>query len=374
MRWLLAISTDTTAFPWRKRTPIHGLRASIAVALALLIGALTGHESAGAIAAGSAFTIGFATFHEALSSSLLSMALLTLGIASATLAGSLGAQWTPVVLVLAAIAAINYGLLSCLGPTAGWMGQQCAVFVIVASYFSQGLRYAEGRTLMVLAGGALQMIVFAVFAVLDQHHRSPRKLALLRRFPKRVAELWREVLQQFHPKADTVSYILRLAIALLLCTWLYRHYHVRNGYWSPMTAVLVLKPQWTDTLSRGIARLVGTLAGAGIALLMARTVPLHPAVVVALVIVAAWGCYALQAVNYAAFSLCITLFIVFSFRFGGFSQTDAAHIRLYNTAFGGIVALLIDAAWKLFTPRSDQPRKEVSFTAGDTPLARETRR
>jgi uncharacterized membrane protein YccC len=65
-----------------------------------------------------------------------------------------------------------------------------------------------------------------------------------------------------------------------------------------------------------------------------------------LVVVSAWGCYALQAVNYALFSVFITLYIVFLFRFGGFSETAAAHIRLVNTVVGGSLALAIDALWK----------------------------
>jgi hypothetical protein len=52
-------------------------------------------------------------------------------------------------------------------------------------------------------------------------------------------------------------------------------------------------------------------------------------------------------VNYALFSLSITLYIVFLFRFGGFSDRSAAHLRLVNTAIGGGIALAIDAIWKL---------------------------
>jgi len=130
-------------------------------------------------------------------------------------------------------------------------------------------------------------------------------------------------------------------------TALYRYYHVRNGYWIPMTALLVLKPQWGHTLSRGIARMLGTVAGAGIALVLARLLPFPAWVLPTLVVASAWGCYALQAVNYAAFSAFITLYIVFLFRFGGFSDTQAAHIRLVNTVVGGSLALAIDALWRV---------------------------
>jgi hypothetical protein len=356
---LLNISEDTTVFPWSQRAPRRGLRATIAVALALLIGQLAGHTSAGAIAAGAAFTVGFAVFHEALASVLLSMGLLTLGIASGTLAGSLGAQHTWVVLLLVLLAAVNYGLVSNLGPTASWMGQQCAVFVIVASYFPLGIKYAVGRTEMVLAGGALQMLVFACLYLV--HQRTKVSAAPLSdRFLLRIRQLFANVRQEARPHGDTARYTLRLAITLLICTAIYRHFHVRNGYWSPMTAVLVLKPQWSNTLSRGIARLTGTVVGAAIAVLLARFVPIDHAWIVVLVIVSAWACFNLQAVNYAAFSIFITLYIVFLFRSGGFSQTSAAHIRLFNTILGGGIALLLDALWK-FLPSRRQPEPAPNF-------------
>ncbi|AXC13556.1 hypothetical protein ACPOL_4281 [Acidisarcina polymorpha] len=83
------------------------------------------------------------------------MGTLTFGIALATLAGSIGAESTGLVVLLLVFAAINYALLFDVSPPAGWIGQQCAVFVIVASFFPDGLHYAVGRTSMVLVGGIL---------------------------------------------------------------------------------------------------------------------------------------------------------------------------------------------------------------------------
>jgi hypothetical protein len=347
------ISEDTTAFPWAKRTPWQGLRASLAVGLSLVIGRLCGHPSAGAIAAGSAFTVGFAVFHEALASTLLSMGLLTLGIASGTLAGSLGAGWTPVVLVLVLVASINYGLLADLGPTSSWIGQQCAVFVVVASYFPQGTRYAVGRTEMVFAGGALQMLFFLGFRFSEGGRpQPPPEAALVPRFSIRLRQLFSRLREEVRWGSWTVWYIVRLMLAVGISTAIYRGFQLRNGYWAPMTAVLVLKPQWSNTLSRGIARLSGTLIGAGLAFALALWVPLPPWETFALAVVAAWGCYATQAVNYALFSVCVTLYIVYLFRFGGFSERSAAHLRLLNTAIGGGIALGIDALWKLLAPKA----------------------
>lgn len=354
MHRLFTISEDTTAFPWTKRTPGSGVVAVLAVGLTLLLGWLTGHKSAGAIAAGSAFTVGFAVFHEALASVLLSMAVTTLGVASATLAGSVAAPWTIVVLAVVFVAAVNYGLLAGIGPTEGWIGQQSAVFVIVASYFANGPRFALGRTGMVLAGGALQIVVFWLFYMLRPKGRQSGEQRTQERIARRLRELWQCLRDELTLHGDTAEYVARLAVVLLTSTAIYRYFHVRNGYWIPMTALLVLKPQWGHTLSRGIARMLGTVAGAGFALMLSRFMPYPAWVMPTLVVVSAWGCYALQAVNYAVFSFFITIYIVFLFRFGGFSETAAAHIRLVNTVVGGSLALAIDALWKVaFARRRD---------------------
>ncbi len=366
---LLRLSSDTTAFTWNKRTPIDGLRATIAVVLALVLGQLTGHTSAGAIAAGTAYTVGFAVFHEAMASTLLSMGMLTLGLASATLAGSLGAEWTPVVLLLTLIAAINYGLLTSLGATAGWMGMQAAQYVIIAAYFPHGLQYAIGRTAMALLGGGLQMAVFYCFHVFNPRPRT-FKTPLFERLTARIDEHWQGLPGAARALINPNCYTVRLAVTLLTCTAIYRSFHVRNGYWSPMTALLVLKPDWSSTVSRGIARFVGTLVAASLAVLLAWYAPPGPKLVLLLVVLCTWCSYATQAVNYAVFSGFVTLYVVFLFRSGGFSQTSAAHIRLFNTALGGTVALLVDYLWMKLTPivvsrrRAAQPPSATALPDG----------
>src|SRR5579875_800477 len=207
MNRLFTISEDTTAFPWSKRTPGSGVVAMIAVGICLLVGWATGHKSAGAIAAGSAFTVGFAVFHEALASWLLSMLAATLGIASATLIGSFAAPSTPLVLLVVFVAAVNYGLLAELGPTESWIGQQSGVFAIVASYFANGPHFALGRTGMVLAGGGLQMLVFWLYYLLRPKPRGTASQRTHKRIVPRLRELWNCLHDEMTERHHSVSYV-----------------------------------------------------------------------------------------------------------------------------------------------------------------------
>jgi MFS family permease len=334
---------DTLRFPWSKATAPAGLVAMLALPVALLGGALSGHPAAGAIATGSAFTVGFAVFHPVMRSVLFSMLLVTLGIASATLAGSLSAKWTVAVLVVVAVSALNYGLLADLGASAGWIAQQSAVFLVVATYFPDGLQYAVGRSAMVLLGGLLQMGLYAAFHWRDKplEGEPPLRQAVV----EHAQEYWVRVCKKHAWTADTLGYAARLIVTLVVGTAIYRWLHLRNGYWIPMTALLVLKHRWAGTLSRSLARVLGTCSGAAVAYGLAQLHPWPGWLIIALIMVCAFVCFAVQAVNYALFSLALTLYIVFLFRFGGFSQTSAAHLRLINTVIGGALALVVDGVW-----------------------------
>ncbi len=343
MSHLQEISAGTVAVQWSQQTARRGLASGIPIAVALVAGVLTGHPAAGSIAAGAAFTVGFAVFHPAMSSSLMSMLVVTAGIASATYAGSVSAKWTPAVLIVVAVAAVNYGLLSGLGASAGWIGQQSGVYLVIATYFPHGPHYALGRASMVVCGGLLQI---AVHELLGSRFAVKGGGSVWRRAAVRVRDYLRRLPDQLRWGSDTLGYAVRLLVTLLVATAIYRSLELRNGYWVPMTALLVLKPQWTGTASRSLARLTGTLAGAAIGFGLAHTHFMPGWLIGAVVVVCAYACYALQAVNYAIFSLFITLYIVFLFRFGGFSESAAAYLRLINTALGGAIALTIDVGWQ----------------------------
>jgi hypothetical protein len=337
------ISVDTFAAHWQKHNLSEGVIAMLAIGVALLGGALSGHEAAGAIAAGGAFTVGFAVFYPVLQSPILSMAICTLSMATATFAGSLSAEWTFAVMMVVAIAGLNYGLLSGLGVSAGWIGQQSAVYLVIATYFPNGPRLAAGRATMILLGGLLQIVIHLAFRrrLLPRHGAPLWKITLAR--ARNYSRRLHEHMAWGH---ETLNYATRLLFTMVVATAIYRTMHLRNGYWVPMTALLVLKPQWTGTISRSLARVIGTFSGALVAYGFAQWHHWPHAVLGIMVVLFALGCYALQAVNYALFSLSITLYIVFLFRFGGFSETAAAHLRLLNTAIGGVLALVIDSIWQ----------------------------
>src|SRR5439155_13401684 len=113
----------------------------------------------------------------------------------------------------------------------------------------------------------------------------------------------------------------------------------------PMTALLVLRPEFHDTLTRGLARMTGTVTGAGVATLIVHYAAPGPGALMILVLVFVWGCYALFRTNYAIFTVCLTAYVVFILMLSGVGEMTAAVTRAVYTIEGGVLALAVYAVW-----------------------------
>ena len=118
-----------------------------------------------------------------------------------------------------------------------------------------------------------------------------------------------------------------------------------------MRALLVLKPDFHQTFVLGVARITGTLAGAALATFIAAA--LRPGEVTAAILIAsfAWLCYCLNRVNYALFSVSMTVYIVFLLTLAGLPEMDTVKYRAINTTAGGLAALLAYGFWPVSSAR-----------------------
>ena len=174
----------------------------------------------------------------------------------------------------------------------------------------------------------------------------------------RAVELpsWRDILTtiaaNLSPQSAAFRHAVRLAVAVGIAETVSRLAALPRGYWMPMTAAMVLKPDFTDTFTRSFARVAGTLLGAAIATAIVQVWVPPPAALVCLVLILVWACYALFLVNYALFTVCLTGFIVFLLMLSGVAEMTAASLRAEYTIAGGIVALVVYAAWPTWSGRS----------------------
>jgi uncharacterized membrane protein YccC len=146
-------------------------------------------------------------------------------------------------------------------------------------------------------------------------------------------------------RSTACRHALRLGVTLAVATGLYRAASLERGYWLSLTVLLVLKPEFQETFSRGVARVGGTLLGAAFATLITILLAPGPLALAVLVLLFVWLGYALFRASYAVFTVCITGYVVFLVSLAGVPELTAVTERSVDTILGGALALLVYALW-----------------------------
>jgi len=303
------------------------------IAVLLVAGIATGHTGGALVAASGAISVGFGSFQRFTRNKAAPMLLAALGMASSAVCGSLLGEIWPVLVVAAAVWGGVCGWALTFGMGLWWIALQWAIALFVAGAYPSGPLGALVRASLVLAGGALQFLV--VVLVWKLQRLEPAGHAL------RVRTYLRYGRRQLHGSLGLIGYAMRAAAAAALCVTLSRSLKMPNGYWAPMTALLVLRPTLRETLSRGLARGVGTLVGAGVATLVAAWLRPGEYLTAALVVLFAWGAYAARRVHYAALTTSVTACIVFLLALFGLPELPNAVHRIFATLVGGAIALTL---------------------------------
>jgi uncharacterized membrane protein YccC len=152
--------------------------------------------------------------------------------------------------------------------------------------------------------------------------------------------------------SSAFRHAIRLAAAVAIASVVYHVFHFSRGYWIPMTALIVLRPEFNETFARGIARIAGTLLGAGVATAVIHLLQPPTGVLAALLLLSVWGCYNLFRVNYALFSVCLTAYVVLVLRVSGIAELTAARARIAYTVEGGLLAILVYVIWPTWAGRT----------------------
>jgi uncharacterized membrane protein YccC len=135
---------------------------------------------------------------------------------------------------------------------------------------------------------------------------------------------------------DSLRFALVMAIAMVLG----RHFSADRGYWIPMTAAIVLKPDFQTTLVRGVGRIAGTLIGAVIATAVLALTRGQAGLQVAGVLVTAAAAYLTFNPNYGLFTVAITSFVVLVLGLRGLPGTTTIDARILDTLAGGALAMI----------------------------------
>ena len=152
---------------------------------------------------------------------------------------------------------------------------------------------------------------------------------------------------------------VRLAICVAIADAIGRSVSVQRNYWLTMTVAVVLKPDFTSTISRGLLRLCGTFAGLLVATGLFHLLPSSALTQLALVSAFTFVMRYAGPANYGLFSVAISGLIVFLVAATGVAPAQVVAQRAINTAAGGVFALIAYLAWPTWE------RSQVSETIAD---------
>ena len=138
---------------------------------------------------------------------------------------------------------------------------------------------------------------------------------------------------------------IRLAALVALGNGLERGFYWHRSYWLPMTIVLVLKPEFTTTFSRGLLRIGGTIAGLFLATALFRFLPDTVTVQIVLIFVFTLLLRWVGPANYGIFAVAISALVVLLIAITGVSPKELIWARGINTGAGGALALLAYWIW-----------------------------
>lgn len=343
----------------RLRDPLQLRAASLcmpALALILAAGLLTHNPRAALVATMGGLSVGFGAFQQFTRHRSAPMLLAALGMALSTGVGSgISGHETGLVLV-SAVWAAGCAWLTAFGPGASWIVLQWSIALFVASAYPADLVGAAGRAGVMLLGGLLQLTVVSGLWRLSAS-LPPRRLGNVHAYLR----LARRMLPAAHA---ALPYVIAAAVAVTLATLLEHSLDLSNGYWAPMTALVVIRPGIGPTWSRVLHRTSGTIIGAGLATLAAALLRPSELQTALLVLVFAYAAYVLRASYYALFTIAITGYVVLLLALGGLPEPMSALHRVLATALGAAISLLIVAVIETLTSLHTRlllkPRRSVS--------------
>ena len=145
--------------------------------------------------------------------------------------------------------------------------------------------------------------------------------------------------------SEAFRHALRVGVTLAVAVALSHLFPVGHGYWLPMTVMIVLKPDFTATLRRGLARSVGTLLGAGLVTLLLAELAPSPAGLIVLTVALYAACVAALRANDVVDSVGIASLVVALLAFTGSPAPSLASDRAFYTLLGAALARTAYAIW-----------------------------
>lgn len=178
-----------------------------------------------------------------------------------------------------------------------------------------------------------------------EHQRRP---TLLRLIPVVIASMRREL----HHGSPILRHAIRISVVAAAGYLLGLALPYGHGYWVPMAAVMVMRPEFSRTYERSVARFGGTVVGVFVASAIVQAAHPRAGLSAVLAVVCALLMYLLMRTGYAVGQACVAAYVVFLLGMAGDDLSQTVLERVLLTLLGGVLAMISYAvypAWE--TPR-----------------------
>lgn len=146
--------------------------------------------------------------------------------------------------------------------------------------------------------------------------------------------------------STTFRYALRMTIACLVGYLIASFWSSgQHSYWILLTITVILKPAFALTRQRNRDRLMGTLAGGLLGVVLLLTVT-NTTALFGLMVLFMLGTYSFLRLNYVTMVFCVTPFVLILLNFMGVGLREVVEERVLDTILGGLIALA--ASYGLF--------------------------
>ena len=328
-------------FQWRDffKLEASGVRTSLATVLPLIIGQITGFPAIGLFVGLSGLYLSVTDKEGSTIFTLLAALLLN---AAMMFAGTLiGNDILLSIGLLFAVAFIG-GMTSAFGEVVGQIGFVATLVFAVALGQAGDLSSAQERFTAFLAGGAFSLLLTMTLWFFNRKTSSAIDETDAQ---KEIEQETKKnplhgLLEQLTPKSIIFRHALRLAVASAIAIAIYKFFKLEHGYWLIITVLVIVKPVFADTRKRAFERVLGSVAGGILAVIIAA---LFQNIVILDVLLILFSVLAFSHVrsNYGFYVLFLTPFVVLMIDTVIPGDWEIALVRILDTLIGGAIALFV---------------------------------
>jgi len=151
---------------------------------------------------------------------------------------------------------------------------------------------------------------------------------------------WRIFFDNLSFQSGAFKHALRVSLVCLIGFVAARSLPLgHHSYWILLTIIVILKPGFSLSKQRNYARLLGTIGGGVIGVLVLKFIP-NSNVQFALMVILMIGTYSFMRLYYVVSVICMTPYVLILFKFLGIGGFDILEERILDTAIGSGIAIV----------------------------------